>query len=235
MLTWVIAIFTTLGTVFIAYPLVRGTLPTIGSLGYVIFGIVTLGLSAALFWFRHSASTPNLSILEITKTITIHDIKGERGTIVRGQNAKVNRDIATRSFVMKGIRSEGTIEDIRIDGVPVGAHECERRLGALHICKTWSELRRKGDIIDTQLSYDVVNTYLKETESTTQDIPIEMDRITVEVNFPIGRNCKKARAYLSYNDEPNQILPDPHTERTKITFTRSRPKLGEQYVVTWEW
>jgi hypothetical protein len=236
-LTWIIAIFTVVGTICVAYPVVKDALPSLGRGTSIGFGAFALLFAASLLWARHTSDQANTSILDISKVVTIHDVGGKKATVVRRQRERVNREIASWTFTMVGIRSDGPIENLRINNVALGAHEHEVRMGALKISKTWNELKRKGEIIETELSYDVINTFLKSKETTTQDISYSVGKIKVEVNLPHNRPCKIARALLSYNSLPSQILAPPEVtnKQSKITFEREKPKQGEQYLVEWEW
>jgi hypothetical protein len=126
---------------------------------------------------------------------------------------------------------------MQIDGVPLGPQESETRLGSIHVSKSWNELRKKGEVIETRLSYTVEDTFLNVKESTTQEIAQFADIVHIEVNLPVGRPCKSARVLLSYNETPAKVLPPPElrNNQTQIVWSRTSVKPGEQYQVEWEW
>ena len=242
-LTWVTAVFTVLGvllTAFIAFPSLPAGLGQLRSsqrplAGLVIF--VIAGIAASAFWARRNLNIPDLTRLEVVKAVTILDQYGKTAKAVRTQKERANRNLSSHSLVITNLKVDGTVDEMKINGEDVKDTEKEIILGACRVTRTWQEFLKKGQVVETEFSCTVLDSYIKTVEKEILVIPINTDKVQLEINLPASRPVIEARAYLAYGDQPHAPLPEPKVsdQRRKITLPVKNPKLGAQYYLEWRW
>src|SRR6185436_123728 len=116
----------------------------------------------------------------------------------------------------------------------------EFRLGH-KTCKLISlrELRRKGDIDEFHIEWDMLQGFLKKTGFWGTGIKHKTKKVTVKVIFPKDRPPLQASVTESnlqrtqtLGTETQKKLPDG---RTMIIWEKENPRLYENYVLKWEW
>jgi len=175
-------------------------------------------------------------VLDYERQIELKDKGGKRATITKQEKVRYLQDyISTYQDWAWGDKK--VFMNYRCSpGTPVD----EFRLGH-KTCKLISlrELRRKGDIDEFRIEWDMVRGFLKSTGFWGTGIRHRTKKVTVKVIFPKDRPPLQASVtesnlqrtqILGY--EAQKILPDG---RTMIIWEKSNPRLYENYVLKWEW
>jgi hypothetical protein len=175
-------------------------------------------------------------VLDFERQIELKDIRGKRATIKKREKVRYLQDnISTYQDWAWGDKKVFT--NYRCSpGTPVD----EFRLGH-KTCKLISlrELRRKGDIDEFWIEWEMIKGFLKSTAFWGTGIRHRTKKVTVKVIFPKGRPPLHATVTESnlqrtqtLGTETQKKLPDG---RTMIIWEKENPRLYENYVLKWEW
>lgn len=121
-------------------------------------------------------------------------------------------------------------------GIPVDEYKLGHRTYKLISLR---EFKNKGDIDEFNIEWKMRNGFLKSTGFWGTSINHRTSKVTVKVVFPKDRPPLRAaitetnlqRTHI-LGKEGQQKLPDG---RQMITWENFRPRLYEEYVLSWEW
>ena len=101
------------------------------------------------------------------------------------------------------------------------------------------EVKNRGDVDDFHIYWDISRGFLKHTGFWASEISHVTDKLKMQVIFPKARPPlhatvleKNSRRTLTLNKEAFIRLPDGKWE---VAWEKDKPKLYEQYILSWEW
>lgn len=175
-------------------------------------------------------------VLDYECTLELKDKEGKLATIRKRKKIRYLQDYIT-TFLDEAWGSGEILLNYRcMPGIPVD----EYRLGH----KTYKlislrEFRNKGDIDEFNIEWNMRNGFLLPTGFWGTAINQRMKKLTVKVIFPKDRpplhlaitesNLKRTRAL---GNEAQQRLPDG---RPMVIWENEKPRLYEDYILSWEW
>jgi hypothetical protein len=112
--------------------------------------------------------------------------------------------------------------------------------GRHNVVVSLRETKQRGDVGDFQIQRTFVDSFRNESESVHADILTATQQLTIRVVFPPTRPPKRAwttsHSAKAAQKKPHLLTPtgDPDG-RQYIAHILRRPKLGEEYIVGWEW
>jgi hypothetical protein len=112
--------------------------------------------------------------------------------------------------------------------------------GRHNVVVSLRETKRRGDIESFVIKREFTDSFCEESETVHAEIMTETEQLTIKVIFPTSRPPKKAWASRRKDEAANKKHKklDIHggvDGRQFITHTLTRPDLGENYVVGWDW
>jgi hypothetical protein len=112
--------------------------------------------------------------------------------------------------------------------------------GRHNVVVSLRETKRRGDIEDFTIKREFADSFCEDSESVHAEIMTETQQLTIKVVFPGSRPPTKAWASSRSDEAANKKHSklDIHggvDGRQFVTHTLTRPKLGENYVVGWDW
>lgn len=176
-------------------------------------------------------------VLEYECTLELKDKEGKQAKIHKRKKIRYIQDYITTYLD----EAWGTNGEILLDyqcspGIPVD----EYRLGH----KTYKlislrEFRNKGDVDEFNIIWNMRNGFLLPTGFWGTAINQRMKKLRVKIIFPKNRpplqfavtesNLKRTRAL---GKEAQQKLPDG---RQMVVWENDKPRLYEDYILSWEW
>jgi len=101
------------------------------------------------------------------------------------------------------------------------------------------EVKNRGDVDEFHIDWDIHQGFLRPTGFWASEISHYTDRIKMRVIFPKARPPlhatileKNRQRTLTLNKDSFLHLPDGKWE---VVWERNRPRLYEQYILSWEW
>lgn len=197
---------------------------------YVIIFLAALAVGFFIYKFW---KLPSFTILGIVHRITIHDIQGKYATKEKEVKIRPNWR-GLNEYAFRGIAADGEprnwkIDIGTIDRVVISAHKYtvfQKFDGPL---KPFRSFR-------TTLTYELVDSYLKEKEMSGYECVYRTNYYRCEINFPEDRPATAARAYCLELGDPIK-LHDPNliSGGQKITWESKHLQRGSLYWVEWDW
>ncbi len=175
-------------------------------------------------------------VLEYECQLELKDRGGKIATIKKREKVQYQQNFITTYQDQAWGDSEILLDYRCSPGVPVD----EYRLGH----KTYKiislrEFRNKGDIDEFNIEWNMRNGFLLETGFWGTAINHRTRKVTVRIVFPKARpplhvsitesNLQRTK---SLSGEALQKLPDG---RSMVVWENTRPRLYENYVLSWEW
>lgn len=193
-------------------------------------GVLGLLLILAFVWFYFRLNEPPFTIVEMSKIVTFRDSTGSDACVRRAQTTIANH-LATE-FWIRGVCSDGQIENILIDGHPPDEDVIE--LGRHHLCKRFSHPLKPHAEFILNVEYELKNSFPGNREALLHRTDLPTKIIKLEVNFHTGRPPRSARLFLRFGGEEKE-LERPSVNGSILTATIRRPKIGSEYELEWEW
>jgi hypothetical protein len=151
--------------------------------------------------------------------------------VSRPQTA-VNNHLATE-FWVRGLSSDGRIENIRIDGKP--PDEVRTEMGKYHICKRFNHPLKPRTKFKLHIEYDLKDSFPGlHSESLLHSADIRTKKVTLEVRFHAERPARSAKFFLRFGGQENE-LGKPAINGLLLSATIKNPKIGSEYELEWEW
>ena len=101
------------------------------------------------------------------------------------------------------------------------------------------EMKRRGDVDEFNIEWDLSNTFLNASEYCEAEISHRTNQLSMQVIFPKSRPPLKASIFENtrrksrpLSGEEIQKLPDG---RWRIRWETDRPRLYERYILKWDW
>jgi hypothetical protein len=201
------------------------------SVAFVVVGVTAAGIIVG--WFFRSKH-PEITILSIEKTLTIHDKEGRRALLQRVQHARVRRAKLTE-FWCRNISADGEIENLLIDGQP--PHEQRKEAGDTQVCKRFADPVEPGQTFQTTLSYEMSDAFRGNPEILIHVVEIKTKLLRLAVSLPEDRPCNSARALFLFGGQEDKCpqVPVISDSGCRIDITFNKPKLGAEYYLEWDW
>jgi hypothetical protein len=193
-------------------------------------GAMGLLLILAFVWFYLRLNEPPFTIVEVSKVLTFRDVTGTDASMRRSQTTIANH-LATE-FWIRGISSDGQIENILIDGAAPDEDVLE--LGRHDLCKRFSHPLKPHTQFLLNVEHDLRNSFPGTREALLHRTDMPTKLIRLEVNFHSGRPLRSARLFLRYGGEEKE-LGRPSVNGNILAAAIKRPKIGSEYELEWEW
>jgi hypothetical protein len=202
--------------------------------GQVVAGFLVVVMIAGIIWVRWLQTQLDFTLLEVTKTLTFHDVTGHEATLIRRQTARANHK-GLIQFTIKGITSDGVIDNILIDGKP--PHEQFTEAGRIGVRKHFSKPLDRGDIDDMELTYDITDGFNKATETSAHKVAYKTDKVKLIVIFHPNRPCFNPRASLRFGGNLYKNLTGLKVigNNARIEIEIKKPKIGSDCYIEWDW
>jgi hypothetical protein len=175
-------------------------------------------------------------VLDFERQIEIRDRGGKLATVKKREKVRYLQDYISTYQDWAWGDKKVFINYRCSPGTPVD----EFRLGH-KTCKLISlrELRRKGDIDEFHIEWDMLQGFLKKTGFWGTGIKHKTKKVTVKVIFPKNRPPLRA-SVTEGNLQRTQILGNESQKmlldgRIMLIWEKSNPRLYENYVLKWEW
>lgn len=201
----------------------------------IIAGVlVAIGVMALLlrWWFYQ----PEFTLLMVEKILSIGNATGRTAILVRSLNGKVTQK-SLSEFWCHNIGADGAIVNIRIDGEP--PQKTLKEAGDIHVGKRFARPLRRGEEFSLQLSYELVDSFVKRTGALIHVVENRTKKLRMVVILPRERPAKSAHASFRYGGQMPKKLPDPLSRGLnageRIEIEVKNPKLGAEYCLDWSW
>ncbi len=207
----------------------------------VILAVTSLCLvavGATVLIVRYVQSTrPEFTIRDLHKELRLNDTKGHLATFERRMIAASNVN-GLREIWYRNVAADGKIENIKIDGQAPGPGDIVKQLGLTHIRRSLVEPLGKGQEIVDRVTYDLIDSFVKDSEALIHIVNHKTRKVHLTVHFPTDRSFKRARFTEMYGGVKAQTLKDlsanPDNAAT-LAVELEDPKLGGSYELRWEW
>ena len=221
---------------------ITGNIPTallIWNQETVVAGLIFILVAAivsTLFVVRWLLIQPPFTLLDVSKTLTLHDKDGEKATHSCTRTARANHKGITE-FWFKDIGPADSAENIVIDGkLP----DLERTaLGNKGVGKHYPRGLHWRQKIEHTVSLDITAAFPDEREFYTHKVMDKTKKIDMVVQFHPDRPCRSACVYLQYGGAPFEEIKDANLERSEsgegLKLSIRKPNLGEEYRLEWLW
>ncbi|MDH5480336.1 MAG: hypothetical protein OEX11_06230 [Nitrosomonas sp.] len=171
------------------------------------------------------------SILDLTKTLTIHDTSGSNATQTQKQVITACH-VDNKVYWFKNIPVVDSISNFKINGEAPDVLKQEN--GDYHLCvKIPTELKVTNGF-DLTLSYDYQNAFTKTEGMLTHVVSDDTRHLHLIVELPKGRSITSARVFCRHNGSEEGLLP-PVVTGQKIETEITDPILGAEYCLHWNW
>jgi|HubBroStandDraft_5_1064220.scaffolds.fasta_scaffold71490_2 hypothetical protein len=194
--------------------------------------VVLVVVCACAAWWIYTIwrdRRPVFTVFLLEKTLEIKDPLD--AFVTRRQKVRINHKGITEWWC-RNLATDGTIQNILIDGMP--PDETVESSGSLHVCRRFDP-KNRGDFWESTLTYQVLDSFLKNREEYIHFTGFETKNLKVEVR--LCRPCTAAELYLTYAGEQRESLSAPviSPDKRVITYELKRPLLGAQYHLRWFW
>jgi len=205
------------------------------SLGYWGYGILALVIAGLLWGFRWLLRLPTWTIIELKRTLKITRKNGSFAAFKKEMTIRANHKGITR-FAYRNIRADGSINNFRLNSLPVSDSDIENRAGEFIVYERFNQPMRWRQARKSILEYNLLNSYPSSTESTTYapDYPTKICKI--EVILPRWRPARSPRAYMGIGAEIISLNnPSLSTDGRTINWEGKKLQPGKLYTVEWDW
>lgn len=202
-----------------------------------IEGILVLFLVMAIAGYQvylyKQSQEPMFTVLRLDKEVRIHDDKGTKASFERRQHMKTNHP-GLVEWWCRNIAADGTITNILIDGQAPDV--LETSAGTIRVCRRFPRPLQKGEELTIVLTYDLTNSFLKNTESVVHLNVLKTREVVMSVELP--RPCLSAETYMSYGGQQVTLINDKPAitmGNKRLEIAIKKPRLGAQYHLQWTW
>jgi hypothetical protein len=223
-----------------AFCTLSGVLATTFKLKVVVDQVFIIGslmflLGIVLFLLRAEISKPDFKTLRHQTHLRIDDPDGKRATLFRHIEQKAMRSLNAATILVARVEADGPIKHAWLDGHEVQLDQPAR----VHIYKNHDPINR-GEIMKTDLKFEMEDAYRKSTETLTVPIAYRIKDLSIEVSLHPDKPSALTplpRTTLLYYDYPHQSARGTtrSPDGTRITYETKNPRLGQQYRITWDW
>ncbi len=203
-----------------------------------VFLALTIYFAVTLYnHWKHLRSF--ISILENRITVDIPDRDG-RHAVLR-EMTHIRADVDNIESYRHNLWADGqhTWPQISLQGYHYDVSRDPQIEGGYHLYQLFFlPPLSKGTRVWQRFECNLADVFLKATEYFQHDVIYPEKKLVVEVLFPPDRsprtaNAKHLKGQLVRGEGLLPITKDKN--RPTVTWTVSRPKLGESYRIEWEW
>lgn len=135
----------------------------------------------------------------------------------------------------RNINADGQIKNILLDGKP--AARTQKKAGSLEVCKEFDHPLRSGEIVKTELSYELTDSFSGGHEGITHVTATKTESLSMRVKFHAGRLPKQTRAFVEYGSTLQEKLYTltQSEDKTEALLRVKRPQIGGYYTIEWDW
>ena len=177
---------------------------------------------------------PEFILDEITKVLIIHDNEGRSATLRREAVQRANQSGLTEVWC-RNIACDGRVSDFRIDGKPVPRGWIAEDMNLMHVRKVLDSPTQKGDKVHWILSYDLADSFTRESEAVIHLVGTPTKQLKFIVQFEGERVAKEGMLWENYGDAAPRSLGAVSLEGRQLEANLSDPKVGAQYSLAWSW
>jgi hypothetical protein len=181
---------------------------------------------------------PEFTIVSLDKKLVLQDVEGRRATFERKSREVAGFD-GLRELWFRNIAADGTIENITVASIP-GSQETQtvKQLGLIHIRVLLNMPLKKGQEIETTLTYDILDSFVKPSEALIHVVNYRTRVLRIVIEFPAERPYRSAVLKEIFGGTTARIIslgmPEDNTRR-RLGAEIENPKLGANYELRWEW
>lgn len=201
-------------------------------LGLAILGAI--GVSIRL-WLERSGRIPPYTLIDVATTLRFKDKHAQKATLVSDITLRANY-AGLREYWHKGIRTDGPIENILINGQPPDG--LEKWLDEIAIGERFPQPLRKGDVVTMSVSFDLIDAFKGDREFYIHEVYSRTEKLRVRIEFHPERPYYSARIYMQHSGRKT-LLSDKVLQKSEggkiLEFEQVSPSLGTRYYLEWEW
>jgi hypothetical protein len=199
-------------------------------------GIMVLILVVILLVIYKLLNRPVFTYLEVEKVLDFKDNLGQVALLVSRFKARANHKGTTQLW-FRNINADGTIQNIKIDGVVVPAHLIQRVAGSIALFKQFDPGLSRGQVATVELSYELHGSFLGAREGLTHITATQTQKVKMRVNSDKTRPLHDARHFLGYGGQVQAELEKPtfSNGRLSVECEFKNPKPGSYHTVEWDW
>jgi hypothetical protein len=205
----------------------------------VLTGLIVVGILGIALWIRWYRAQPPYIVEDLEKELILHSPDGSQATFSRTIRVK-SKQAALHQVTTGSISVTGRVENICMDDRPV-QEDPDAVLGEegkdLYVTKFLRPPLGRDQVTTIKMSYDLLDSFPKSTEGLTHRVAHSTQEVRSKIRYPKERPCLSARAILRYAGEIHKRLSDPEiTNRgTRLDFKVTKPGLGQEYRIEWDW
>lgn len=206
----------------------------------LIASLMIFTVAAVFVAVRYVQSrTLEYTILALKKTLSIHDAGGQRATLTR-ESTEIAGTEGLSEIWFRNIGATGRIENVQstvtIDGNLIeGEVKVFDDMGLTHIRRSLTRPLKKGEQIQSTVTYDVVDSFSNSRESFGHIVNFKTDKLVMIVRLPEQRPSQTAELFEVFGGTKRVLLAQFAEQSTNLTFERDNPHLGATYELTWMW
>jgi hypothetical protein len=186
-----------------------------------------------LIWLFFFLNRPAYTLLEVAKTLTIHDPGGKSATLTRTQWARPNQS-GLSQFWCKNLGADGEIKNIRIDGKPVSATDMRVSCRVLSIRKIFDKRLGWRKKFRVEVAYDLEDSFCAAEESLIHSVDYDTKVLKMRIELP--KKCFDAQFFYRLGDDERKAGEiDIREDRLVLDAQCRNPKIGADYYVSWTW
>ena len=175
-------------------------------------------------------------VLEHATTINLLDPRGDVALIERHQTLRILQDHVAAITDRAWGDGEALAEYRCSPGVPVDCYTD----GARHaLLISLREIKNRGDVVKMVIHRKMLKSFIRPREWWETEVAHKTRRIQVNIVFPRERRCQGATVTQRSTSKTIALGPQHFQSlvdgRHKLTWTVSKPKLRDLYLLKWSW
>jgi len=196
-----------------------------------LLALLLVAVLVAVWWIL---TRPLWTILEFHRTVEIKKLNGSLANNTKKMIMRANHQGLTE-FMHRNIRSDGSIGNFKLNSVRVRPSSIEKIAGEYIIHERFEPIGR-WQSRSSCLTYNLINSYPKNTETSTYIPDYYTKQYRIEIYFPAKRPARNQRAYAGLGAETKELnRPSLSSDGTKILWEMKNLKPGKYYSVKWNW
>lgn len=196
--------------------------------------VLTAGLTLIVVRYLQARAI-QYTILNIEKTLVLHDAEGRRATLTRSSTEMAGSEGLAEIWV-RNIAADGQLENVRIDGETAQEGiNIVRQLGLMHIRKPLQRSLKKGEKISTVITYDILDSFVKPTEAFIHVVNYRTKKLTIRVQFPEQRPFKSAAFVEVFGGTKPVRLRTLEAGGDTLEVDAQNLHTGANYELRWNW
>lgn len=199
---------------------------------YVLLGLLLTVCAILLIRDQLQQNKSQFTISQLDKTLSIHDTCGN--TAIQTQKQLItSRYSGNTEFWFNNIHSTGTIDHIKINGMPPAEQESEG--GNTRACMKFPPELKVTREFDMTLSFEHKNAFINTTESFSHIVDTDTKLLRIIVELPQGRPAASVEVFCHSDNVDKAHLPAAIIEQSRIIVEIPEPELGTEYGIKWDW